>query len=200
MGETATKAPNKPRSVFTEIHKKKVRHLFNVLDIDRNGELQPEDFVSVGEKIIAQLELGKDSRGARLILLKSHRLFVQLLADLHNPELSLTLWDWIAFFRNQIESDEELILEHYIHNTSRHIFDLFDMNGDRLISREEYANMLTIYNISQGTAFQSFEELDKNSDQFISADEMVNGLNNFFKSDDPVANGNLIFGDWQSER
>lgn len=199
MGEIATKTPNKPCSVFTKIHKDKVRHLFNVLDIDRNGELQPSDFVNVGEQIIAQLGLDKDSRSARLILLKSHRLFVQLLADLHNPELSLTLWDWIAFFRNQIESEEEKILDHYIHNTSRHIFDLFDMNSDRLISREEYANMLTIYNISQETAFEGFEELDKNSDEFICVEEMISGLNNFFKSDDPEANGNLIFGQWQQE-
>ncbi|WP_420317570.1 EF-hand domain-containing protein [Ekhidna sp.] len=183
--------------MFSETQKKKVHHLFNVLDIDRNGQLQPIDFVNVGKKIVAQLKLSEDSRCARMILLKSHRLFVQLLTDLHNPELSLTLWDWIAFFRDQIESDEPGILDHYIQRTSRHIFDLFDMNKDRLISRDEYANMLTIYNISHNVAVQGFEELDENGDDYISADEMVAGLSNFFRSNDEQAKGNLIFGDWK---
>ncbi|WP_421763482.1 EF-hand domain-containing protein [Ekhidna sp.] len=196
MGSTATKTIQRPRSVFSETQKRKVHHLFNVLDIDRNGQLQPNDFVNVGKKIVTQLKLSEDSRSARLILLKSHRLFVQLLTDLDNPELSLTLWDWVAFFRDQIESDQEGILDHYIQRTSRHIFDLFDMNKDKLISREEYANMLTIYNIPQDAAIQGFEELDENQDNFISADEMVVGLGNFFRSSDENAKGNLIFGRW----
>jgi len=197
MGSITTKADVSPRFVFSETQKRKVHHLFNVLDIDRNGQLQPGDFVNVGKKIVRQLGLGEKSRSARLILLKSHRLFVQLLTDLHNPELALTLWDWIAFFRDQIESEDEGILDHYIQRTSRHIFDLFDMNKDKLISRDEYANMLTIYNISHKVAIQGFEELDTNKDHFISADEMVEGLNNFFKSGDPEAKGNLIFGAWR---
>ncbi|MEQ9466158.1 MAG: EF-hand domain-containing protein [Ekhidna sp.] len=197
MGSLATTSPKSPRSVFSETQKRKIHHLFNVLDIDRNGQLQPNDFVNVGRKIVVQLKLKQSSRSARLILLKSHRLFVQLLADLHNPELSLTLWDWIAFFRDQIESGDDRILRHYIQRTSRHIFDLFDMNKDRLISREEYANMLTIYNISHKVAIQGFEELDTNSDNFISADEMVEGLTNFFRSEDSEAKGNLIFGEWK---
>ncbi len=197
MGSATTKTSTSPRFVFSETQKRKVHHLFNVLDIDRNGQLQPNDFVNVGKKIVAQLRLSEESRSARVILLKSHRLFVQLLTDLHNPELSLTLWDWIAFFRDQIESEDEGILDHYIQRTSRHIFDLFDMNKDRLISQEEYANMLTIYNIPQKMAIQGFEELDTNDDKFISADEMVEGLNNFFKSGDPEAKGNLIFGEWR---
>ncbi|MEP0984627.1 EF-hand domain-containing protein [Ekhidna sp.] len=196
MGSTATKTIQRPRSVFSETQKRKVHHLFNVLDIDRNGQLQPNDFVNVGKKIVAQLKLSEDSRSARLILLKSHRLFVQLLTDLDNPELSLTLWDWVAFFRDQIESKQEGILDHYIQRTSRHIFDLFDMNKDKLISRDEYANMLTIYNIPQDAAIQGFEELDENQDNFISADEMVVGLGNFFRSSDENAKGNLIFGRW----
>lgn len=182
---------------LSDTQKRKIHHLFNVLDIDRNGFLQPEDFVNVGKKIVTLLGLDLNSRAARLILLKSHRLFVQLLTDLKNPELSLTLWDWIEFFRDQIEDKEASILEHYIHRTTRHIFDLFDINRDKLISREEYADMLTIYNINQETTIQGFKELDSNKDNYISADEMVIGLRNFFNSSDPEADGNLIFGEWQ---
>lgn len=197
MGITTTKSYENPRFIFSETQKRKVHHLFNVLDIDRNGQLQPNDFVNVGKKIVKQLGLKENARGARLILLKSHRLFVQLLTDLHNPELTLTLWDWIAFFRDQVESEDEGILDHYIQRTSRHIFDLFDVNKDKHISREEYANMLTIYNIPHDMAIQGFEELDANGDGLISVEEMIEGLNNFFKSEDTDSKGNLIFGEWR---
>ncbi len=183
--------------LLSDTQKRKIHHLFNVLDIDKNGFLQPEDFVNVGKKIVELLGLEEDSRAARLILLKSHRLFVQLLADLNNPELSLTLWDWVEFFRIQLESSEEGILEHYIQRTSRHLFDLFDMNQDKVISIVEYTDMLTIYNLSHETVRRGFEELDENGDNHISVEEMIIGLRNFFQSSDPEARGNLIFGDWK---
>jgi len=197
MGQSTTNETKIPLSIFSETQKRKVHHLFDVLDIDRNGQLEPDDFVNVGRKIIAQLDLDQSSRSARLILLKAYRLFVQLLADLENPEMNLTLWDWIEFFKNQIESSNGKILKYYIYRTSRHIFDLFDMDRDKRISRNEYANMLTIYNIPQNTAIEGFNELDTNKDDFISAEEMIEGLKNFFNSDQSNAKGNMIFGNWR---
>ena len=197
MRNFTTNKEKSSRLIFSDIQKRKVHHLFNVLDIDRNGKLQPDDFLNVGKKIIHKLELSPSSRGARVILLKAHRLFVQLLAELENPEMELTLWDWVEFFRNQIESADPRILDHYIHHTSRYIFDLFDVNKDRLISRDEYAAMLTVYNIPQNNTEKGFMELDTNNDNYISSEEMINGLSNFFKSDDANASGNMIFGEWR---
>lgn len=197
MGLSTTDPSRISQQIFSETQKRKVHHLFDVLDIDRNGQLEPDDFVNVGRKIIAQLDLDMESRSARLILLKAYRLFVQLLADLENPEMSLTLWDWIEFFRNQIESSNGKILRYYIYRTSRHIFDLFDIDRDNRISREEYANMLLIYNIPQHSAIEGFNELDANHDNYISVEEMIEGLRNFFSSDQSSAPGNMIFGDWR---
>ena len=157
--EDFTTTKDTSRSIFSEIHKRKVHHLFNVLDIDRNGKLQLDDFLNVGRKIVAQSNVDEHSRSARVILLKAHRLFVQLLIDLENPDMELTLWDWVEFFRNQIESPNARILDYYIYRTSRYIFDLFDLNNDKLISREEYSNLLTVYNIPQNTAKAGFEDL-----------------------------------------
>lgn len=185
------------RTVFSHVHKRKVLHFFNVLDIDRNGILQAEDFVNVGQKIIDKLGMSDQSRHGRLILLKAHRLFVQLLTDVQNPDMELTLWDWVDFFRTQIESEEASTLYYYIHRTSRHIFDLFDTNRDQKISKEEYADMLAIYNMPHDTATKGFKELDTDNDDQISMDELTEGLRNFFCSGSSEARGNFIFGDWR---
>lgn len=182
---------------FSDTQKKKVCHLFKVLDVDGNGHLEPDDFLLVGRKIIKYMGLEEESRAARLILIKSHRLFVQLMIDVHNTDFTLTVWDWVAFFRSQTVDKTSATLSYYIQRTSRHIFDLFDANGDQMISRSEYANMLTVYGISHEMANQSFKELDLNHDDLISAEELMQGLANFFLSSDSDAKGNLIFGAWR---
>ena len=57
--------------------------------------------------------------------------------------------------------------------------------------------MLKIYNISQDTAIEGFNELDTNNDDYISVEEMLGGLKNFFTSDQSNAKGNMIFGEWR---
>ncbi|MEM6829121.1 MAG: EF-hand domain-containing protein [Bacteroidota bacterium] len=183
--------------MISEIQKRKFHHFFNVLDFDKNGCLQPEDFVNIGRRIIEARSIDASSRRAQLILVKSHQLYIQLLADSDNPELSVTLYDWIEFFRLQLIKDVgNRILEYYIHRISRHIFDLFDANRDQLISKEEYTHMLTVYQISEGNCARGFKEIDTNNDGFISSEEMINGLRNFFMSNNLDAPGNRIFGEW----
>ncbi|MEM9895779.1 MAG: EF-hand domain-containing protein [Bacteroidota bacterium] len=182
---------------FSEIHKKKIHHLFKVLDTDGSGVLSPVDFACVGEQIIAKSGLSKSERKSKVVLLKAHRLFIQLLTDIENPELTIELWEWVSFFKNQIESADREILDHYIQRTSRHIFDLFDSDRDGFIDHDEYIDMLSAYRISAHIATESFQELDSNDDNRISKEEMINGLNNFFLSDDEKAKGNLIFGGWK---
>ena len=184
--------------MLSEIQQKKINHLFNVLDANKNGTLQLDDFVQVSEDILQQLSIDRHSRSGQLILIRANRLFVQLLIDTQQPELSISLWDWMKFFDKEISSSpgETRALDSYIFRTTFHLFSLFDLNNDNQISVEEYSNMWSIYKIPKESCEESFDLLDKNGDLLISADEMVSGLNDFFNSSDPNAPGNLIFGKW----
>ncbi len=184
--------------MLSEVQQKKINHFFNILDTNKNGSLQLDDFVQVSEEIISQLNIDRQSRGGQLILIKANRLFVQLLIDTQQPDMSITLWDWMKFFEKEIENPREQgPLYGYIFRTTFHLFALFDLNRDNHISIEEYANMLSIYNIDQKNCEKGFAALDKNKDNLISSEEMVNGLNDFFNSKEAEAPGNWIFGDWQ---
>ena len=182
--------------MFSEVQKKKVHHLFNVLDANQNGVLQMDDFVQVAETIVDKLELTRDSRVTRLILIKANRLFVQFLIDTNQPDLSISLWDWMKFFEREIEKDGGL-LYHFVHRTTFHIFSLFDLNGDKHISREEYEYMWSMYKIPMDEIDFCFAALDKNGDQLISVEEMVLALNDFFYSSKQDCPGNFVFGKWQ---
>lgn len=183
--------------MFSELQKQKVMHLFNVLDVNKNGRLQLDDFVHVAEEIIHQLDLDPESRAAKLITIKANRLFVQFLIDTENPDLSIDLWDWLKFFERELSRPEKSgLLHHFIHRTNYHVFALFDLNNDRYISPDEYKNMWSIYNINGMDSRESFDGLDKNGDSFISVDELIHGLEEFFYSQKTSAPGNKIFGKW----
>ena len=114
--------------MFSEVQKKKVNHFFNVLDANSNGVLQVDDFVHVANAIVKKLDLEPGSRTARVILIQANRLFVQFLIDTDQPDLSVTLWDWMKFFEREVDKENGL-LHHFIHRTTYHIFSLFDLKS-----------------------------------------------------------------------
>ncbi len=186
--------------MLSEIQKAKLVHLFNVLDANRNGRLQLDDFIGVTDHIIDHLGLARDSRRSRLLINKTSRLFIQLVIDLDSRDMSISLKQWIKFFEWEMERHRGGMLYHYINRTTHHLFALFDLNGDKHISMGEYVNMLSVYNIPLDVCEQAFQQLDLNGDELISAEELVAGLHDYFYSSDPKALGNWIFGDWRSAK
>lgn len=185
--------------MLSEIQKAKLEHLFHVLDANKNGKLQLDDFISVTDHIIGHLGLDRDARKSRLIINKTSRLFIQLVIDLESRDMSISLKHWMKFFEWEMERHRGGLLYHYINRTTHHLFALFDLNNDKFISMDEYVNMLTVYNIPMDVCEQSFKQLDRNNDQLISVDELVAGLHDYFYSSDPKAPGSFIFGEWRKK-
>ena len=185
--------------MLSEIQQGKIAHLFNVLDSNKNGELQIVDFVDVSEAIIAHLGWKSGDREAQLLIRKASRLFIQLLIDIDEPEMTISFHDWMRFFEKEIEAEEESgLLYYYVHRINLHLFTLFDLNKDNYIQLNEYANMLSVYEVSNTECKKSFDALDTNKDGQISRSELIQGLDDFFRSPKENVPGNWIFGDWKS--
>jgi Ca2+-binding EF-hand superfamily protein len=184
--------------MLSSVQQSKVAHLFNVLDSNKNGELQLEDFVEVCEEIIRNLGWNGDEREAKLMLRKTTRLFIQLLMDVNKQEMTITFHDWLKFFEKELEKKEGSgLLYYYIYRINHHLFNLFDLNNDGYIDFSEYVNMFGVYNISMNECQESFNKLDHNHDDRISREELIHGLDEFFKSSREDARGNWVFGNWK---
>jgi len=183
--------------MLTEIQRKKIEHLFNVLDTNNNGYLQIDDFVRVGEAIVENLQLPRESTKARAILVQSSRLFVQFLVDIESDKMGIDKEEWLRFFEKHLEKGTKGAVSNYVYRTMAHIFLLFDLNKDKVISYLEYANMISIYNIPPRYTRNSFQKIDLNGDGMISEEEMLTALEDYFYSSDPGGSGSLIFGEWQ---
>lgn len=182
--------------MLTEVRRKKLSYLFNILDSNKNELLQPDDFSQVAEKMSDSLNFEENSKERLRLKLKSLRLYVQLLTDMEKEDVSITRDEWLGLFgsRNTISPKAA---KKYIFRTAAYIFTLFDQNEDHIISKKEYYDMFKIYDIDMKYSEMGFEKLDQNHDGQITLSEMVNGFRDFLMSSNPDASGNWIFGDWQ---
>ena len=180
-----------------DIRKQKLTYLFQILDSDKNGILEPDDFVLVAERISDILQIGQEDVQRLQLKFKATRIYMDLLKDMGKTKIHLDNDEWYSFFVSNDESDTSAA-KRYILGTASYIFMLFDQNGDKHISKKEYQDMFTVYQIDLQHSEYAFDQLDTNHDGQISMAEMVDGFEDFFLSKDPEAAGNWIFGVWKS--
>ncbi|MEQ9307246.1 MAG: EF-hand domain-containing protein [Marinoscillum sp.] len=185
--------------MLTEVRRKKLSYLFDILDANKNGLLQPDDFAAVAEKICNILEFDGSSTERLQLKLKSLRLYVQLLTDMNKEDVSISKPEWLELFGSRTMINPKTAKK-YIFRTAAYIFNLFDQNGDRIISKEEYLDMFRIYNIDLEYSEIGFQKIDENSDGQITLSEMIAAFRDFLMSSNPEAAGNWIFGNWDTSQ
>lgn len=182
---------------MSDIRKQKLTYLFQILDSDRNGILEPDDFVLVAERISDMLQIGQEDNQRLQLRFKATRIYMDLLQDMGKTVVDMNNNEWYSYFASDEESDTSAA-KRYIFRTASYIFMLFDQNGDKQISKREYQDMFGVYQIDLEHSEYAFDQLDTNHDGQISMAEMVDAFEDFFLSLDPDAAGNWIFGNWKS--
>lgn len=187
--------------MFSEFQKKKIAYFFKLLDLNRNGLLQFNDFSDMAELVRVKLGFEERSKDHKKIADKATRLFHQFLDDISPAEhQSISEAEWVDFFQGKLggKYDEDTI-EEYQELIFQYVFDFFDHNHDGFITKNEYQMFFEIFGADQEYFEKSFGLLDKNGDQKISRYEMLASIEEFLISDDPASSGNWTFGNWESE-
>lgn len=190
----------RPNKMLTEFQEKKLKYFFDILDGNRNGFLQIDDFQEMAESLAVNLGHDFESEDYLYIVEKCVGFFHRLLRDISNSKnQTITPEGWISFFDEKIIApfDEEL-LDDYVDLIIGFLFDLFDKNNDGYISIEEYSDLFMTYGIDIKYSAKSFVNLDVNGDQRLSKNELNHAAETFLTSDDPLQKGNWIFGNWDT--
>lgn len=177
------------------VQKRKITHLFNILDANNNGILQTDDFTIVANRISNLLNYSQDSTLRLGVQVRSIRLFMQLLTDLEKEHASISYSEWIKLFDKLYENERQI--KDYIQRAATYIFMLFDQDNDQVVSEEEFLDMFKVYNISEEYVRIAFRKLDINHDGVLQREEILEAFDDFFLSEDPLAKGNWIFGQWE---
>lgn len=177
---------------MTNIQRKKLDHLFQMLDVDGSGTLEMQDFELVGKNLSDILGYLEESSERSELVQKSQSIFSLILSDIGLKKTTIQRKEWITFFKEVVYTRAN----DYINLASTYLFSLFDLDGDGYIDEREYLNMFRVYGLYTSNAKKTFDELDRNRDGRISGGELVVALEDFFYSTDSDRPGNWIFGDW----
>ena len=186
--------------MLTEFQKQKISHYFHtVLDQDRNGILQDNDFMEIGESLCILWRHKPGTPEYQRVMdqcLSSWRMFE---SHFKGEGGEANLENFLKFFDKLLSPGNEQLYNDYVYKVVGDVFDDFDLNGDGVISINEYVDLFMCYHIKIKYSAKAFLKLDKNGDDDVSKEELMEALDEFFKSDDPKAPGNWLFGFWGDE-
>ena len=175
--------------MMSEVRKQKMIRFFNIYDGDRDGKVTRTDF-----------ELPVKAGAAFLGYAEGSSQFDEMYRR------SMGLWTYICD-QSGISDNGEILLDDFLNamnalvknrstlndivmDHAKFTIELWDRDGDGLMSEEEYIAAHTAYNTAEEAAREAFSHLDRNSDGQLSYGEIIQAVEEYFVSDDPDALGN----------
>ncbi len=182
--------------MLTELQRTKHEYIFNLLDFDRNGYIEKEDFTGIAENLCIVRGEEMDTPESQIVLSQCVNLWkgVESYID-ENNDSQCTMEEWLKFIDEKLINSESGSDDELLSSAVGHIFDLYDVNGDGTISLTEYLDIFLSFQLNASLVGKSFVTLDVNKDASLSKIELVEAIKEFLTSDDASRPGNWIFGD-----
>lgn len=182
--------------MLTPLQEKKLTHYFNILDFDKNGILEKQDFTNIGINLSMNLGIFEGSEEYDKLIRKSEHIWHSFKHFMQDNSQA-TLDRWLDFADKNIVNGSDELYEKHVNAVTREIIQLFDTDNDGYLSLEEYIELFVAYRIDVKYSAKSFLKLDTNSNEIISYDELLEAVRQFYRSDDKHAPGNWLFGFWE---
>lgn len=176
----------------------KLRLFFNILDMDRNGFVEPADFKNIGENICVMLQIKEDNPFYGLVFSACQQVWEDLYKYVDtNQDQKASFYEWLRYADDKIVNCDKRAYDEYLNKVVDHIFLLFDENRDNYISIQEYINLFMTFRLEVRYSAKAFTGIDLNKDDYISKEELYTAVEQFFRSDDESKKGNWLFGSWE---
>ncbi len=181
--------------MLSQLLTNKLEKFFYILDYDRNGIIEKADFVAIGENLCVLWGLKENDPKHDDVLKKFEEGWVHFDLFINSEEKGSANWThWIKFAEERIVGGDESIFGAYVDNYVGGLFDNFDTDKDGYIDLDEFIDLFVAYRIEVRFAAKAFRKIDRNKDGLISRGELITAVKEFFRSEDPEAPGNWLFG------
>ncbi|WP_428266872.1 EF-hand domain-containing protein [Haliangium sp.] len=179
--------------MLDELQKKKLEHLFHVLDANENGRLEQADFTAVAHRLADQRGWARDAPERAALETGYLRLWSAILSDAdRNHDGMVSMLEWLQW--HELMLSRESVFNHVIMDMARWLFEACDADGDGRISGDDYQRLFRAHALAEDASADCFARLDSNGDGFLSKAEVFAGIREFYFSTDPRAPGNCLFG------
>lgn len=180
--------------MLTELQINKLEKFFYILDYNRNGVIEKDDFIGIAENLCILRNIKEGDTRYENIMRKFEADWNKFNLFVNNNEGKANWNHWLHFAEEVIIKGDESMVDSYVENFVGEIFDHFDADKDGYIDLDEYIELFVGYRIEVRFSAKSFRKLDLNRDDLISRGELIKAVKEYFRSDDPEAPGNWLFG------
>ena len=181
--------------MLTDLQRDKLEKFFYILDYDRNGVIEKDDFIGIAENLCILWNIKEGESAYDRVMQKFEEGWDKFNMFIHIDNDGKANWEhWIEFADSHIIHGDEEIYSSYVENYVGEIFDNFDADKDGYINLDEFIDLFVAYRIEVRFAAKAFRKLDLNKDDLISRGELISAVKEYFRSDDPNAPGNWLFG------
>jgi Ca2+-binding EF-hand superfamily protein len=179
--------------MLSELQKKKLIRYFRVYDVDDNGRIALQDFERVVENVRMLHGLGENSPRHRALKEGYLRRWEALRqsADV-DDDGGVDLDEWLDYWEGVL--GDEARYEAEIAAVTDRLIEIFDADGDGVLGTDEFCNFYGVYGLKSTLARQVFMDLDLDGDGVVTRGELLEMAHEFYRSDDPDARGNRLFG------
>ena len=174
-------------------HEHKLKHLFHMLDANRDGRVSREDYDEIANRvaILADIAPGSDSHSQ---MVESFRNIWNVVSQLAGVEATgqVTVDRFIPAYTKWLSNRDAVIP--MLGKVMQATMGFMAKGDDWTITRREWLVNKFAWNMNYIDANAAFDRLDRNRDGLLQRSEMLTNLEEFLFSEDPEALGNWFFG------
>ena len=179
--------------MLSELQTRKLTHLFNLYDVDKDGHVDKADYVQVVENLarLRNYTVGTPAYDSLLALYMSIWARLQQSTDA-NRDQRVTLNEFLTRYDVLLRQQE--VAESVVIMMADMVTQMTDTDGDGRIAKAEFVAFLVAHNVDEEDAQSAFQYLDRTGDSLVTRDELLMNVQDFLCSDMPDAPGNWLFG------
>lgn len=181
--------------MLNELQKRKLAHLFALLDVDDDGTIDRMDYTASADRLVTAFGYAPGSAESENVRDRYERLWeaVTLPMDTDGDE-RVDVEEYSSGMDRFVTMSDDGYLTH-IAPIANAFYDLIDGDGDGRITRTEYVRMAaSAFRLSEDAGSTAFDKLDRDGNGSLSRDELHAANEQFFRSPEENARGNWIFG------
>ncbi|NEO42036.1 MAG: MFS transporter [Moorea sp. SIOASIH] len=170
-------------NAMSQRRQRKLKRLFQMLDYDGNGAIEPQDFETTVASLAEIRGWSKQSQEYQLMA-SSWLGFGQRLLELAdaNGDGKIELHEWLDYLAKRFD-----------HGFADAFLQLMDVNLDGEIAVEELTAFYKTYDLDVSEISNNFKRLDLNQDGSISRTEMAELFDQFLYSEEELEMGSWLF-------
>jgi len=179
--------------MLTDLQRQKLTRYFRVYDVDDDGTISLRDFERVVENVRALHGVDESSQVHGGLRDGYLRRWSALAASADkDQDGNVDLDEWLSYWEDVLDDDARYEVE--IVSVTQRLFEVFDTDEDGVLGADEFCNFYGVYGLKSALARQVFMDLDEDGDGQVTRMELMVMAHQFYRSDDPDAPGNRLFG------